>query len=66
MSDTVKLHISIQISEVDDNADTGLTVEQWNALTGGERSAKSQQMWSAMAEMDNGGMRVLTAGAEGI
>jgi hypothetical protein len=66
MSQTVKLHISIYIDQVDDDADTGLTIEQWNAMTDGQRAAKAQQMWNDMAEMDNGGMRVLTEGAVGI
>jgi hypothetical protein len=64
--ETVKLDISIDIRQHDSDADTGLTVTQWNALTDAERFAIYQKMRDAMAEADNGGVRVLTDGAEGL
>lgn len=66
MGETVKVRISIEISTEDD-ADTGLTVEQWNALTDAERSAMVRDMWDTYASSaDSGGMQVLTAGAADI
>jgi hypothetical protein len=64
MSETVKLHITIDIQQEDDDADTGLTLEQWNSLTDQERSNIYQDMWNAMAEQDNGGVSVVTPGAK--
>lgn len=63
--DTVKIHISIQI-ETEGVHDTGLTVEQWNALTQAEQAEIAQEMWNDAAGSDNGGIRVITDGAEGI
>lgn len=64
MSDeTVKIDISIQISNWD-VVDTGLTVEQWNALTDKERSAIHMDNWQAMASSDDGGSAVITPGAK--
>jgi hypothetical protein len=63
--ETVKLDISIEIS-TQDVVDTGLTVEQWNALSATERYAMAKDAWDAMAESDDGGMSVATAGAEDI
>lgn len=66
MSETVKVHISIEI-ETEGECDTGLTVEQWNAMTDAERFQKVREMWSEKAgNHDNGGMHVTTAGAGGI
>lgn len=66
MSDTVKVHISIEISTEGEH-DTELTVEQWNALSDAQRSDIVSQMWSSDAgDHDNGGMRVTTDGAQGI
>jgi hypothetical protein len=66
MSETVKIHISIEISTEGDY-DTGMTVEQWNALTDAERSRIVSDMWSdEAAGHDNGGMKVITEDAEGI
>jgi hypothetical protein len=64
--ETVKLDISIDIRQHDEAADTGLTVAEWNALTDEGRSAIYQEMWQAMAGQDNGGVRVVTEGAEGL
>lgn len=65
MSDTVKLHIAIQIDTEDDDADTGYTLEAWNALAQAERSAIATQMWmDAAGNSDGGGMHVVTTGAE--
>ncbi|MGI5247567.1 hypothetical protein [Dactylosporangium sp. CA-139066] len=66
MDETVKLDIRIEISQHDPEYDTELTVDQWNALTDAERSAIYQNAWSALAERDNGGVRVVTEGAEGL
>lgn len=60
--ETVKVHISIQI-DTEGEHDTGLTVEQWNALTEDQRSEIARQMWNADAGSDNGGMHVTTPGA---
>lgn len=64
--ETVRLDISIHIDQHDPDYDTELTVEQWNALTAAERSAIYRNAWGAMAESDNGGVRVVTEGAEGL
>jgi hypothetical protein len=64
--DTVKLHITIEIDEEDDAVDTGLTVEQWNALTDEERSERYRELWNNVAERDNGGVSVVTPGAKGV
>lgn len=64
MKPTVRLDISIQINQHDSNYDTGLTVEEWNALTNQERSEIYQGVWEVMAGRDNGGVHVLTEGAE--
>jgi len=63
--ETVKLDISIEII-TQDVVDTGLTVEQWNALSADERHGMAKNIWNAMAESDNGGMSVATDGAEDI
>jgi len=66
MTDTVLIRISIQISSEAD-CDTGLTVDQWNALSDEERSAIYHNLWSdEAANSDGGGARVLTPGAEEI
>lgn len=61
--ETVKMRVSVEIS-AEDVVDTGLTVEQWNALTDTERSEHYQEAWSNLAEGDNGGVEVLTDGAK--
>lgn len=63
---TVRLDISIQIDQHDDDYDTGITVAEWNAMTDKQRSNVYRDAWSTMAEIDNGGVRVLTEGAEGL
>ena len=66
MADTVQIRISIQISSEGD-CDTGLTVDQWNALSNEERSAIYHDLWGAeAANGDGGGAEVLTPGAEAI
>ena len=66
MSDTVEVHISIDIS-VDDTFDTGMTVDEWNGLGEAERSRFVKAMWEdAAGGHDNGGMKVITDGAEEI
>lgn len=66
MSETVKLDITVEINEHDPEYDTEITVEEWNALSDVERSAVYQHAWQAMAEGDNGGVRVVTEGAKEI
>lgn len=61
--ETVRLAIVIHIDQCDDDYDTELTVEQWNALTDAERSSLYQGVWEAMAQHDDGGVAVLTEGA---
>lgn len=61
--ETVKLDISIDIS-TQDIVDTGLTVEQWNALSDKGRRDIVRDYWEAMAQHDNGGIAVVTPGAE--
>jgi hypothetical protein len=66
MDETVRLEISIQIDEYDNDYDTGYSVAEWNALTDEERSAVYHDAWEAMTAADSGGVRVLTPGAEGL
>ncbi len=61
--ETVHLDISIDI-QTEGVVDTGVTVAEWNAMTDEQRSEIAQSAWSDMAEQDNGGMRVVTEGAE--
>lgn len=62
----VKLNICIEIS-TDGEVDTGLTVEQWNALTDDERSVLTSRLWDEEAgSHDNGGTWVITEGATGV
>lgn len=61
--ETVKLDISIDIS-TQDIVDTGLTVEQWNALSDKGRRDIVRDYWEVMAQHDNGGIAVVTPGAE--
>lgn len=64
--DTVHIDISIQI-DVQDVVDTGHTVADWNAMTEEKRAAIVAGIWDEMAGSgDNGGVRVVTAGAEDI
>jgi hypothetical protein len=66
MSDTVKVHVSIEISTEGEH-DTGLTVEQWNALSDVGRGAIVSNIWATEAgDHDNGGIWVTTQGAESI
>ena len=59
---TVKVRVTIEIHSTDD-VDTGLTVDQWNALTVDERQALADEYWTTMAQEDQGGFLVLTDGA---
>lgn len=62
MTKTVKFRIVVEIY-ADAEIDTELTVEQWNALTDVERHQHYREAWDNLAEYDNGGVKVLTAGA---
>ena len=63
---TVKLNICIEIS-TDGEVDTGLTIEQWNALTYDERAALTNELWDEEAgSHDQGGVWVITEGAVGV
>ncbi len=63
--ETVRIDISIQIDQ-QDVVDTGLTVAQWNALSDAERWRIAREQWDIMASRDDGGMSVVTEGAEDI
>lgn len=63
--ETVHLRITIEI-DVDEEADTGLSIKEWNAMTDEARGAAAQELWGALVTYDSGGMSVLTAGAAGI
>lgn len=65
VSDTVKVRLTILIDSSGDY-DTELTVDEWNALTAEQRSDIAHQMWETAAQMDSGGVEVLTEGAEGL
>ncbi len=63
---TVKLSIDIRIHIQDDDVDTGYTLDRWNALTGEEREAVVQDIWTTMAgDHDDGGIQVVTPNATG-
>ncbi len=64
-SETVRLDISIEIDE-QAVVDTGITVADWNAMTDDQRQSVIQEQWNNLAERDNGGITVLTKGAEGV
>lgn len=63
MADTVKLDISIEIKAAG-VVDTEITVEDWNAMTDRDRSILVREAWDNMAQQDNGGIQVITPGAE--
>jgi hypothetical protein len=65
MSETVKFQVTVHI-DAEDEVDTGLTVEQWNALSGAERGAWAANAWEALAQQDDGGFTMLTEGAESV
>ncbi len=66
MTDTVKIRVIIRIAS-DNECDTGLTVEEWNALTDAERSEIAHENWEAeAANGDSGGMAVTTGGAKDV
>lgn len=65
MSDTVKIRVEIDIVSAGTH-DTGVTVEEWNALTDEERGEISRQCWDTESQHNNGGMWVETEGAEGL
>ncbi len=64
-NETVRLDISIDI-RTEGVVDTGITVADWNAMTNEQRSDVIQQSWNDMAQQDNGGISVVTEGAEGV
>lgn len=64
-AETVKLHVIIDIQVDDPDADTGITVGAWNAMTPKQRDAVVHDVWNASA-VDGGGIRVVTTGAEQI
>ncbi len=63
--ETVHLDISIEIDHRE-VVDTGITVAAWNAMTADERSDVKADPWTELAENDNGGISVVTDGAEGM
>jgi len=66
MSETVKIRVEIEISMAGD-ADTGVSLDEWNAMSDEERSALVGQIWLDEAGgHDNGGVWTLTEGATGV
>lgn len=65
MSNSVKLHVVISI-DVDEQVDTGLSVDQWNALGDAGRQDLVEQIWNAASQNDMGGVSVITDGATGV
>jgi hypothetical protein len=61
----VTIHVTIDI-EVDTDVETEWTVEAWNAMSDAERSDARVSLWETFAQQDNGGIWVVTDGAEGI
>lgn len=64
--ETVKLHIIIKIDQEDPEADTGVSVAVWNAMSDHQRNEVVRDLWEQIAGHDDGGIRVVTKGAEGI
>lgn len=64
--ETVKLHIIIRIDQDDPEADTGVSLARWNAMTDRERSRVVRDLWEGMVSRDSGGIRVVTPGAKEI
>jgi hypothetical protein len=64
-AETVKLHVEVEISYVDYDYDTGVTVDAWNAMTPDQRSEIKQDAWSVAAQSDNGGIWTITENATG-
>lgn len=60
---TVRLHVELDIRHVDDDYDTGVTLERWNAMTPNERQSYRESAWQAATEGDSGGIWVKTEGA---
>lgn len=60
---TVRLGIEVSIDWVDHDFDTGLTIDQWNALTPEARSDIRDRAWQVAAQNDNGGIWTITEGA---
>jgi len=66
MTDTVKVRIEIQISTEGEH-DTGITIDEWNAMSDADRAAFVWELWKTDAgDHDNGGMWVTTDGATAI
>jgi hypothetical protein len=61
--DSVRLHIVVSIDWKDDDYDTGMTVDEWNALTPEARSEIRNQAWQVACQNDNGGIWTDTEGA---
>lgn len=66
-TDPVLIHVSIDYKTTDNTVETGLTVAAWNALTDAERSAIARDIWETeLQNADQGGMSVVTDGAEAV
>jgi hypothetical protein len=64
--ETVKLHMIINIRVDDPEADTGISLYVWNAMTSEARQLVADDMWRTYAQADDGGVSVVTPGAEEI
>lgn len=62
--ETVRLHVTVRVDYDNPDYDTGLTVAEWNALTPEQRGRWVTNAWEVAAQTDDGGIRVVTEGAE--
>ena len=62
---TVHLHMTIEISCENEDLDTGISVDKWNAMDNSERQAAIRDIWiDEASSYDNGGVSVITDEAE--
>lgn len=60
---TVRLNVEVSIDWKDPDYDTGLTVDEWNAMTPDERSQVKENAWQVATQNDSGGIWPTTEGA---
>lgn len=65
MDETVRFRARVHV-DAEAEIETGLTVEQWNALTAEQRSVFASEAWEALVQQDDGGFTMLTDGAESL
>lgn len=63
--ETVKLNVTVHVDYDDPEYDTGITVDEWNAMTPQQRRREIQGAWDAAAQSDDGGIWPVTDGAVG-